>query len=97
MCDKNDQFKIITDNILIICLLNTMKSRRVLINHQQKAFYRKVSKPNWVVRRGGGLDENITLENRSFLDQVILDKYAVDNSPLKEAPWKRGQFDKDSV
>lgn len=65
---------------------------------EQKAFYRRnfAFPRNWVDRRGGGYDENLSNENKRFLEQVILDKYA-ENSPLKEAPWKRGQFNKDSV
>lgn len=62
------------------------------------AFYRRnnFTRPfNWVKRRGGGYDENITQENKSFLDQVVLDKYSA--SPLKEGPWKKGEFNADSV
>ena len=47
---------------------------------------------NWVVRRGGGFDENLTGENKQFLEQVLVDKYTNAESPLKQGPWKRGEF-----
>jgi hypothetical protein len=47
----------------------------------------------WVNRRGGSYDEDITSENQEFLKQVIIDKYTNKESPLKNGPWKRGNFD----
>ena len=48
-------------------------------------------------RRGGGFDENLTSENKKFLDDLILDKYANPNSPLRSAPWKKGTFDPEGM
>jgi hypothetical protein len=71
-------------------------------NFQQVAYYRvkrgKFFKPdNWVRRRGGGYDENLSAENREFLNKVVLDQFSNADSPLKEAPWKKGEFNPDSV
>lgn len=87
-----------TTTTICFSLFNQKFTHRNEINYQQKAFYRKnFSFPRtWVDRRGGGYDENLSAENQSFLDKVVLDRYA-ENSPLKEAPWKRGQFNNDSV
>lgn len=73
------------------------ENRSILINYQQTAFYRKNNsyRRRWVTRRGGGYDENMSSENKNFLDKIVLEKYT--NSPLKEAPWKRGEFNKDSM
>ncbi|CAF0850676.1 unnamed protein product, partial [Brachionus calyciflorus] len=68
------------------------------VSFEQIAFYRRnnFTRPfNWVKRRGGGYDENLTTDNKKFLDDVVIDKYS--NSPLKEGPWKRGEFDANSV
>jgi hypothetical protein len=61
----------------------------------QIASYRKsISQPlNWVRRRGGGYDDKLTIENKEFLEELIIDKYKSIDSPLKESPWKRGKFD----
>ena len=71
----------------------------LLLNYQQTASYRRnknQTAKHWVNRRGGGVDANLTYDNKKFLDQVVIDKFSQD-SPLKLAPWKRGQFNKDSV
>ncbi len=52
---------------------------------------------NWVRRRGGGYDENLSAENKAFLDQVVIDKYKIAESPLKDGPWKKGAFNPDGV
>ena len=76
--------------------LNTQKNN---VNYQQVAYYRgKYSFPlNWVNRRGGGFDENLSAENQTFLDKVVEDQFTNTDSPLREAPWKRGEFDPNSV
>ena len=51
----------------------------------------------WMNRRGGGLDENLTTGNKEFLNQVIIDKYLNKDSPLKNGPWKRGEFDQNGM
>ena len=43
-------------------------------------------------RRGGGYDENITLENQEYLNNLLIEKYSLKDSPLKDAPWKRGEY-----
>ena len=67
------------------------------MNLIQKENYRTLSAKNrtafWFNRRGGSFDENITQENQEFLNQVFIDKFADKQSPLKEAPWKRNEFD----
>ncbi len=62
--------------------------RRTKFNHRK--FY-------WVKRRGGGFDENISKDNKEFLNRVLIDKYSVKDSPLKDAPWKRGEFNENGV
>lgn len=37
-------------------------------------------------------DEKVTPENLSFIEEVIHEKYANKESPLKDGPWQRGQF-----
>ncbi len=37
-------------------------------------------------------DEKITPENASFLQEVVYETYANKESPLKDGPWKHGQF-----
>jgi hypothetical protein len=81
-------------------LLSQKDARKdnLAINYQQIAHYRRrhFEWPfNWVNRRGGGYDEHLTSENRKFLEDVLADKYTV--SPLKEAPWKKGQYNPNSV
>jgi hypothetical protein len=49
---------------------------------------------NWVRRRGGGWDENLTKENREFLDNKVIDTYTKTSSPLKEGPWQKGEWSK---
>ncbi len=51
----------------------------------------------WVNRRGGGYDESITTENQEFLNKVLIDKYTIKDSPLKNAPWKKGEFNPNGV
>jgi hypothetical protein len=60
----------------------------------QIASYRKnfIQPINWVKRRGGGYDDKLTIENKEFLEELIIDKYKLKDSPLKESPWKRGEF-----
>jgi len=62
--------------------------RRTKFNHRK--FY-------WVKRRGGGFDENISKDNQEFLDRVLIDKYADKDSPLKNAPWTRGEFNENAA
>jgi hypothetical protein len=58
----------------------------------------KFFKPdNWVRRRGGGYDEDLSADNREFLNKVVLDQFSNADSPLREAPWKKGEFNPDSV
>ncbi len=63
----------------------------------QKANYRRTKfnhrKIFWSKRRGGGYDEELDVENQDFLNQVLIDKYSVKDSPLRDAPWKKGEFD----
>ena len=76
----------------------TQENHKYTVNYQQVAFYRRsnFTRPfNWVKRRGGGYDENLTAENKSFLDEVIIDKFST--SPLKDGPWKKGEYDASSV
>lgn len=54
-------------------------------------------KPTYVNRRGGGYDEDLTPENRKFLEETLVDKFKLAESPLKEGPWKRGEFNPNSV
>jgi len=67
----------------------------------QTASYRTLSIKNrtafWANRRGGSYDENLTAENQEFLNQVIIDKYVNKDSPLKNGPWKRGEFDPNGI
>lgn len=71
------------------CLITqTANYRRTRFNHR---------KLYWVNRRGGGYDESITADNQEFLNKVLIDKYSQKDSPLKNAPWKRGEFDADGV
>ena len=37
-------------------------------------------------------DEKLTPENASFLKEIVDETYANKTSPLKEGPWKRGDF-----
>ncbi len=39
----------------------------------------------------------MTLENKEFLEQLIIDKYKSKDSPLKESPWKRGKFESNEM
>ena len=63
----------------------------------QTANYRRTRfdhrKHYWATRRGGGFDENITVDNQEFLNRVLVDKYSIKDSPLKDGPWKKGEFD----
>jgi hypothetical protein len=51
---------------------------------------------NWVRRRGGGFDENLSADNREFLNKVLVDQFTSADSPLKESPWKKGEFNPDA-
>lgn len=85
--------------VFIFDIFKSGQTQGLLLNYQQTASYRRnknQTAKHWVNRRGGGVDENLTYDNKKFLDQVVIDKYSQD-SPLKLAPWKRGQFNKDSV
>ena len=69
-------------------------SNKPLYNLTQCAHYRQVNytKTNRMIkRRGGGWDENLTSENREFLNQIVIENYASE-SPLKEGPWKKGEW-----
>ena len=37
-------------------------------------------------------DEKITAENAAFLQEVVYETYANKDSPLKDGPWKHGEF-----
>lgn len=37
-------------------------------------------------------DEKITPENEAFMKEIVFETYANKDSPLKDAPWKHGQF-----
>ena len=37
-------------------------------------------------------DEKLTPENASFLKEIVDETYANKTSPLKEGPWKRGDY-----
>ncbi len=37
-------------------------------------------------------DEKITPENAAFMQEVVYENYANKESPLKDGPWKRGEF-----
>ena len=77
-------------------------SQRTL-NIFQTASYRKNRIPkvrhdqNWAYKKGGGFDENITLENKEFLDNAVIDKYKIKDSPLKDGPWVKGEFNPNGV
>lgn len=67
-----------------------------LYNQISCAYYRQYNfarHTNWVKRRGGGWDENISKENRELIDEEIVNSYAKSESPLKDGPWKRGEWD----
>jgi hypothetical protein len=54
---------------------------------------------HWVQRRGGGYDQDLTNENKQFLDELVNEQYTGYKnieSPLREAPWKRQPFKKDA-
>lgn len=74
------------------------------VNHDQK---REMSRSkrrtthaprHWVQRRNKFYEQYITHDNREFIQEYIKDKYS-DNleSPLKEAPWPRGEWQPNSV
>ena len=73
------------------------------VNIFQTASYRKNRIPkqphdlNWARKKGGSFDENITTENKEFLDKAVVDKYKVIDSPLKEGPWAKGEFNPNGV
>lgn len=37
-------------------------------------------------------DEKLTPENLAFMQEVVQETYANKDSPLKEGPWKHGEF-----
>lgn len=49
----------------------------------------------WVRRRGGGWDEKLTAKNEEFLGALV--KSQEYSSPLKNAPWRRGEYAKNSL
>jgi hypothetical protein len=67
----------------------------------QTAGYRRTKfnyrKHFWANRRGGGFDEDITADNQDFLNKVLIDKYTIKDSPLKDGPWKKCEFDPNGV
>ena len=75
-------------------LLNLFYLNLSTFNIFQTANYRKTysHRLNWAKRRGGGFDENITNENKEFLDKAVIEKYKIVDSPLKDGPWAKGEF-----
>lgn len=63
-----------------------------IASYRRKKFHQPT---NWARRRGGGYDDNLTLENKEFIEELIIDKYKITDSPLKETPWKRGTYNPD--
>lgn len=66
-----------------------------MYNYIACAYYRQytfIRRDNWVRRRGGGFDENLTAKNREFLNQTVIETYSDANSPLKSGPWKKGEW-----
>ena len=92
--------KINLDLNLISNLSKSTNNLKPLYNLISCAQYRSVNytkHARGITRRGGGWDENLTVENREYLKEVLVDTYANQESPLKDGPWIKGTWNEESM
>ncbi len=85
--------------VIFFFLFKSVANIKPLYNQISCAYYREEyirKNGRNVRRRGGGWDENITAENRQFLDEVVIKSYEKkETSPLKDGPWVKGEWSSD--